>query len=31
LGISELRIAELALGELQGYLHADVGLKLDLL
>src|ERR1017187_5279215 len=31
LGIAELRIAELALGELEGALDGDVGLKLDLL
>ena len=31
LGIAELRIAELALGELEGGLYGDVGLKLDLL
>src|ERR1039457_4353761 len=31
LGIAELRIAELALGELEGALDGDIGLKLDLL
>src|SRR5450432_440421 len=31
LGVSELRVAELALAELEGSLYGDVGLKLDLL